>query len=178
MLKYHQLRRHTIAHTHAELQNIIDANDARRIKLTEITTEALKAEQAWKANTHLAKSRAIGWDWYEALKVYRRNHAARMELAIWLDENLCGLMLGKPSTSKMVMKLNYIQGAPYEHSLKGYVVPIAILYAELYASALAVRWLGIQDPLEEPALIDYYHRLGFTRPDPFDPRNNALFKAL
>lgn len=87
-------------------------------------------------------------------------------------------MLGKPSTSKMVIKLNFIQGAPYEHSLKGYVVPIAILYAELYASALDVRWLGIQDPLEEPALIDYYHRLGFTRSDPFDPRNNALFKAL
>lgn len=99
-------------------------------------------------------------------------------MAIWFDRHLCGLMLGKPSVGKMVVKLNYIQGAPFEHALKGKIVPIAMLYAESYAAALGAQWIGIQDPLNEVSLLDYYRALGFTEPDPFDPRNSALFKRL
>lgn len=178
MLKYHILRSETLAYTKAELLAMLGADEAYRIELTEITRDALNAELAWSPDADLAAGRSIGWDWEEAVRHYRYSYPARMELAIWLDGSLCGLMLGKPSVGKLVVKLNYIQGAPVEHDLKGRVVPIAILYAEHYASMLGAEWLGIQDPLDEPDLLDYYRALGFTEPDPFDPRNNALFKKL
>lgn len=178
MINYHELRRRTITYTKNELRNILGDQEACRIELTEITQEALSAELGWSPDFDLAKGRRIGWDWDEAVQHYRYTYSARLELAVWFDGLLCGLMLGKPSVGKLVVKLNYIQSAPFDHALKGRIVPIAMLYAEAYAAALDAQWIGIQDPLDEESLLDYYRTLGFTEPDPFDPRNNALFKRL
>lgn len=77
-----------------------------------------------------------------------------------------------------MVKLNFIQGLPKENPLTGMVVPIADLCADLYAMALDCQWVGIQESMDDPKLIDYYRSLGFTEKDPFDPRNNAMFRRV
>ena len=62
--------------------------------------------------------------------------------------------------------------------MKGYIVPISSHCAELFAVAISAEWIGIQDPLEDDELIAYYKKQGFDQKDPFDPRNNALFKHI
>lgn len=56
--------------------------------------------------------------------------------------------------------------------------PIASFYTEVFAIGIGAKWIAIQNPINEPKLISYYKNLGFTLPDPFDFRNNALYKHI
>lgn len=144
------------------------------VTLTNLTEDAIHL-----ADTLLPqRDRQIGWDWRTARDSYRRNHVERIELAIWHEEQLCGLMLGKASRGRLVVKINFLQGGGSDSPLKGYVLPIATRCAELYAAALNAEWVGVQDPLDSDELIEYYRTIGFVEDDPFDPRNNALFKRV
>lgn len=143
------------------------------VSLTEITEKALSEHDKWD----IPQNRQVGWNWRDAINNYK-NVNARIELAIWHNQELCGLMLGKASDGKLVVKINYVQGGNFNNPMKGYIVPIATRYAELFANAIGSEWVGIQDPLDEVELIEYYKKLGFDQSDPFDHRNNALYKRL
>ncbi|MBU1393886.1 MAG: hypothetical protein KJ856_10205 [Gammaproteobacteria bacterium] len=148
-----------------------------RIRLTEITMNALDARiNNWEQ--HPDPERQIlddPEDWRTTTDRYKRDHPTRLELAIWYDDTLCGLMLGKPSEGRLVVKINFIEGA-FENPLKGMILPIATQCAELFASFIGAPWVGIQDPLD--GVRWRYEELGFTLLDQFDPRNNAMYKRI
>ncbi|MGR5287069.1 hypothetical protein ACP3V5_17265 [Vibrio maritimus] len=171
--KYRRIRLAVLAQTQ---RNFIDEEPdfTEHIDLTEINEDALNSQNRWI----LPVDRQIGWDWRQVRDQYRRDHMARIELAVWHDQELCGLMIGKASDGKLVVKINFIQGGQAENPLKGYIVPIASHCAELFAVAIEANWIGIQDPIDDISLLNYYRDLGFDEPDPFDPRNNALFKRI
>ncbi len=171
--KYQQLRLAVLAQTQNEFEQF-EADFIGHIDLTEITEDAIRSQDEWD----IPVNRQIGWDWRQVRDQYRRDHMARVELAVWHGEELCGLMIGKASEGKLVVKINYIQGGEVENPLKGYIVPIASRCAELFAVAIEADWIGIQDPIDDDDLLNYYRELGFDESDPFDPRNNALFKRV
>lgn len=171
--KYQRIRQAVLAQTQEEFEQI-EPRFVDHIELTEINEGALQAQEPWDVPIE----RQIGWDWRIVRDQYRRDHMARIELAIWHDDELCGLMLGKASDGKLVVKINYVQGGEADNPLKGYIVPIASRCAELFAVAIEADWIGIQDPIDDDELLEYYRELGFDEDDPFDPRNNALFKRV
>ncbi len=171
--KYQQIRLAVLAQTKEEFEQL-EPDFIGHIDLTEISEEAIQSQEEWD----IPVNRQIGWDWRRVRDQYRRNHMARIELAVWHGEELCGLMIGKASDGKLVIKINYIQGGEIENPLKGYIVPIASYCAELFAVAIEADWIGIQDPIEDEDLLNYYRELGFDKSDPFDHRNNALFKQV
>lgn len=171
--KYQQLRNAALAQTQDEFE-LFEADFVGHVDLTEITEDALLSQGEWD----IPVNRQIGWDWRIVRNLYRRDHMARLELAVWYGDQLCGLMLGKASEGKLVVKINYVQGGESGNPMKGFVVPIASRCAELFAVAIEADWVGIQDPIDEDDLINYYRELGFDERDPFDPRNNALFKRV
>ncbi|QPL52366.1 hypothetical protein [Vibrio navarrensis] len=171
--KYQQLRNAALAQTQDEFE-LLEPDFVGHVDLTEITEDALLSQGEWV----IPVNRQIGWDWRIVRNQYRRDHMARLELAVWHDDQLCGLMLGKASEGKLVVKINYVQGGEIDNPMKGFVVPIASRCAELFAVAIEADWVGIQDPIDEDDLINYYRELGFDERDPFDPRNNALFKRV
>ncbi|MFV7771627.1 hypothetical protein [Shewanella marisflavi] len=173
--KYQQIRDQALQVTLAEFRDILP-NLADGIRLTDLTEEALQAQE--QIPQPVVPGRQIGWNWREVRDNYRRNHLARIELAIWFNDELCGLMAGKASEGRLVFKLNYMQGGRPQHPLKGQIVPIASRCAELFAIAIAADWIAIQDPMDNDELLEYYRDLGFNKRDPFDPRNNALFKPV
>lgn len=145
------------------------------LRLTDINQEALSQQERWPIPVDVG--RQIGWNWRMEHSRYSQNHPDRIEVAIWHGDDLCGLMLGKVSEGKLVVKMNFIQGSTHDdHPLRGAVVAISSRCAEYYASAMGIRYVGIQDPFDE--LIDFYRQLGFIEPDIFDPRNNALIKVI
>lgn len=155
----------------AEEQNL----DFSRLSLRSIDQAALAAQSQWPPPDD--PDREIGWSWDAVCRQYRQNHMARIELAIWNGDELCGLMLGKASEGRLVVKVNYLQGSTLPtHALKGWVADIATRCAELFAKAIGSDWVAIQEP--EEGLIEYYESLGFTDDDPFDYRNQALYKRL
>ena len=155
----------------AEEQNL----DFSRLSLRPIDQAALAAQSQWPPPDD--PDREIGWSWEAKCRQYRRNHMARIELAIWNGDELCGLMLGKASEGRLVVKVNYLQGSTLStHVLKGWITDIATRCAELFAMAIDADWVAIQEPDED--LVGHYQSLGFTGTDPFDHRNDALYKRL
>lgn len=171
--KYRELRLEVLSQTKLDFE-LVEPNFVGHIDLTEINEPALLSQEKWD----IPLNRQIGWDWRTVRNQYRRDHLARIELAVWLDEELCGLMIGKASEGKLVVKINYIQAGEPNHPLKGYIVPIASRCAELFAIAIEAKWIGIQDPLDDEDLLAYYRELGFDSEDPFDHKNNAIFKRV
>lgn len=171
--KYQNIRLAVLAQTKNEFEEF-EADFIGHIDLTEITEDAIRSQEEWD----IPVNRQIGWDWRQVRDRYRRDHMARVELAVWHGEELCGLMIGKASDGKLVVKINYIQGGELENPLTGFIVPIASRCAELFAVAIEADWIGIQDPIDDDDLLNYYRELGFNKSDPFDPRNNALFKRV
>lgn len=139
--KYQQIRLAVLAQTQRDVEQM-EPRFVGHIDLTEINEDALRIQREWE----IPLDRQIGWDWRPVRDQYRRDHMARIELAVWNDKELCGLMIGKASDGKLVVKINYIQGGHAENILKGYIVPIASRCAELFAVAIEADWIGIQYP--------------------------------
>ncbi|WCE31326.1 hypothetical protein [Vibrio sp. SCSIO 43137] len=170
---YRRLRLETLRQVQADYLELLP-DFINRVNLTEITETALLYQEMW----HQPLERQVGWNWRVIRDQYRRNYPARVEVAVWYDNQLCGLMLGKASEGRLVVKINYMQGNGLKNPIKGHIVPISSRCAELFAIAIEADWIGIQDPLDEDELLKYYRELGFDQPDPFDPRNKALFKRI
>lgn len=147
------------------------------LKLADIDFAALQyLNQQWTPNPHPDRIVGLADDWRYMVQQYRRSYSSRIELAIWYDNHLCGLMLGKTSRSKLVLKINYLEGNHGVTFLKGLRLKIATRYAEIYAAALGIKWVGIQSPYV--GAIRLYNNEGFVETDPFDRNNDALFKYI
>lgn len=147
------------------------------LRLTEMDGSALRAMRTtWEPHPIYSRNVGSHEDWRRQLTQYRISYNSRMELAIWYDDQLCALMLGKVSQGKLTLKITYLQGAYNIEELIGLRMEIATTYAEAYASALNIEWVGVQDPYEGAEHL--YRENGFVESDPFDYNNDALFKNI
>lgn len=147
------------------------------LKITPLDIDArLALISQWPKNPDVERSVGTPEEWIEKIKEYIKKYSARMELAMWHDQNLCAVMLGKVSRKRLTLKINYLEGASNITFLNGFRLEIAILYAEAFASALNIKWVGIQNPYD--GVIPAYKINGYTQPDPFDKKNNALYKEI
>lgn len=95
-----------------------------------------------------------------------KSHPRRYEVAIWHNKVLCGVAIGRVCDSKQWLSLTHIEGNPDpNHPLKGMVVPLVVLGAQLYANLAATEsvspLLRIMNPV--PGAVSTYNKAGFTR---------------
>lgn len=133
-----------------------------QVRLTDIDYSALMAADAWRsAYSSAGKSvHAPGWDWYKEARRFGRR-ARRVELAIWVDETLCGLALGRVSDRRVVATIHLLEGNPIGNPLGGKVISIATRFLEVLAVTLGCREAAIASPI--PALISRYRSVGFVK---------------
>jgi hypothetical protein len=130
---------------------------SKRYKLDEINPQAIKTyKEVW-----MAEERLVDWDWPREVARFQRNCTSRIELAIWQEKHLCGLMVGNTSKQKNILYVQGIEGAPYKHPLKGEVIPLCIEVAESYAKSIGCTELRIINP--EPAVMPLYAELGYNK---------------
>lgn len=122
------------------------------LRLTEIGEAALVAVSSWK-------NRRVNWDWARLVRKFRRRHR-RVELAIWINPLLCGLVIGKISDGRVVARIDFIERAPGNHALVGMVGEIATVYLETLGQLAGCREAVISFPAQ--ALLDFYRLLGYT----------------
>lgn len=143
-------------------------------EIREICNDALDAQDKWEELEDAP--RLVGWAWRQLVEQFRRSHNSRLDVAIWHNNQLAGLALGKVSAGKLVVRVSYVEGAPAHTPLTGYVFPIVDAYLEQYAVALGVDEIALQDPLEE--VVPYYQEFGYELGDGFDPRNHAMTRSI
>ena len=117
-------------------------------ELRGIDNSALDASALWD-------DRRVAWPWPSMADSFRRGHPDRFELAIWCQNALCGLALGRPSPSTSHLSLYYMEGNPdLAHPLCKKVTAVTLTALNAYAVALRKQELRLVEPL--PQLIPFY----------------------
>jgi hypothetical protein len=139
----------------AQLQHELElagptALDLSRVRFEAIDTQALDACELWD-DPHFSWNEVVGWKAREPLA---------LDIAIWFDEELCGLCFANPNNSRRRIRIVRLEGRPREvHPLKNRIAPLAILVIEQYAQMIGGRFIEVQEPLE--GAISIYQQLGF-----------------
>jgi hypothetical protein len=157
------------------LQQITDLTD-EPVTFTNINAAAL--QQAAKWPPLYAGSRAghsPQWDWAKMVRHYRRR-PRRVELAIWVDPTLCGLVLGQVSARRVVASIHLLEANPGTHPLAGSVAIIAGRFLETMAAVTECTHAAIERPV--PRLVEFYKNLGFTNETTKGTRVIRLKKSL
>ncbi len=82
-------------------------------------------------------------------------------MALWHDDELCGLCLGHMSRDDKHNVIEYIEGSPVEnHPLKGYVLDIILTAGFEYAKYCGKRSLILREPVAGLSKI-YQEQFGF-----------------
>lgn len=176
IIKYRQLRAATAKIVIQEMARIYPQLNGH-LRITDIDSTALDfLKNDWQNHPQFSRNVGTYDDWKHILRQYRTSCSSRIEAAIWHDNHLCALLLGKCSRKKYIARITYLQGNYDDSFLAGKRIHIATRYLELFAVANKIEWVGIQDPYEGAEPL--YRFRGFTQSDPFDHNNDSLCKQL
>lgn len=127
------------------------------VHLDDITSDAIAQAKEWREV--YPEARQAAWDWEKVVKTFRRR-PRHVELAIWVDQILCGLVVGRISDRCIVATIHYLEGRPVDNPLSGSVAAIATRYVDILALLVNCKQTAIDSPL--PALVDFYKGLGYS----------------
>lgn len=149
-LKYARLRREVYEHT----EILISMRLKLSIRVTDVTKQAILAwEKEWIPEEGYDVG---GFDW-RRWKDSFCNIPSRFEFALWLDNHLYGLALGKPSNGPSHVGIHVLEGFPSrKHKMKGYVLPVILLAGMAYAKVLKKQYLRLIDPVD--GMISVYEK--------------------
>lgn len=100
------------------------------------------------------------WDWKVLWNDFS-NKACRVDVAVWVDDSLYGLAIGRVSRRRVVATIHYLQRSPLIPQPGISLGRVATAFLIALAEELGCKEIAVDRPLE--ALIDYYKNLGFTR---------------
>ncbi|WP_444910285.1 hypothetical protein [Microbulbifer sp. TRSA005] len=126
------------------------------VSLKGIDPRSLARAKAWEAS----ERREVDWNWTKGYEVYSLRYPKRFELAIWKDDILCGLSIGRPSYNGSRLRLDFTERAPDNCPLRGQVMQINLLAAESYALRIGADEMRIMHPSNQE-LVNYYARHGY-----------------
>lgn len=138
------------------VKNNLSYSDNNKIFLRDVDNQALALAKEWEKDIN----RIVDWSWSSGYQHYSFSRPKRFELAIWYDNKLCSLSLGRPSFHGTRLRLEFIESHPSDNPLKGRIAPIVISTAEVYAQIIGADELRIIDPIDKN-LIDYYSTFGY-----------------
>jgi hypothetical protein len=101
-----------------------------------------------------------GWDWRLISDKYKKN-CKRLDIAIYSGDKLECLAIGQISKGRYTVRLDYIEGSPYQ-SLKGYLIPITTMYAAMIGKRLDSKHVAIFNPINE-TVANVYKKYGFEQ---------------
>ena len=148
--------------------------DKKSILLSEITDSAIFSFNSLTRHPE----RKVDWDWKFGAQMYRKRYPNRFELAIWHNNTVCGLSLGRPSYNGTSVRLDFIERVSGANALKGRVTPIAVTAYEVYARLIGATQVRIIKPAD--ALITYYSSLNyvFVKGSNTNENPDYLYKTL
>lgn len=146
---------------HAAVADLVRPDLPAPCDLRPIEPSALQAFRGqWSGHA----SRRFRWPWEDIAAEYRRNHPDRFEVAVWSGDCLCGLAVGKVSAGPLYCGVNFLEGSPAPHPLRGFIVGIVVASAEAYAVTIGKGTVRLVDPL--PELVPLYGKFGYSLASP------------
>lgn len=113
-----------------------------------------EALNQFDSNWRDRSDRIADWNWRDP----DLRAAKGINVAIWHQDMVCGLASGKLTNSKAV-RLDYIEGRPGSHPLRGDVIPIVLTCADAYRIEIGSKELRLYRVIDE--LVPVYEQFGF-----------------
>lgn len=132
-------------------------NIKQQLALSKIDQKALNDATLWSDNDH----REVDWDWKFGHRIYSYRYPKRFELAIWHNNTLCSLTIGRPSYHGSRIRLDFTERMPENCPTKGYTMQIVILAAEAYARLIGAKEVRLMHPMNQ-SLVNYYQQFDYT----------------
>lgn len=129
------------------------------VRLTRIDYAALKTwSKTWEPINEREPPNG-GWDWLYKRNYFYKKYSERLrfEVAIWNDNELCGLSLGRVTRDDSNNSIHYAEGSPRTgHPLTGHILDIILLTGIEYAKLLGKKNIRLVYPVEN--LIKVYEK--------------------
>jgi hypothetical protein len=131
------------------------AIDCTRIKIEPITRAAIEASFLWGDGGLYPWEDVLGW---------KKKSPKGIDIALWFDQELCGMCYATPRDSKITIKVILLEGKDDKtHPLKGYVLPLSMAIVDSYARMIQCQTIEIQEP--DPGCVAWYQENGFDYDD-------------
>lgn len=139
-----------------ELNREFHSSNQNSIKAKLIDSAALAQSERW----NLSSKRKVDWAWGEGYSTFKFRHPKRFEMALWHNNLLVSLSLGRPTYQGTKLRLDFIEGNPDKPSSVKVFEPTFLAMVG-YAQALGAKELRIMNPINGD-VKRYYERFGFA----------------
>ncbi len=147
-------------------EEIVSDFQVRGLGLTCFCSDTLERVSTWKHSQRVLGKDHLNWsnlyigDW--------KKHPRRFELAIWVDDVLCGVAVGRvskknPHSNESKVRIDLMEANPIaDNPLAGRVTKVVFAVAYHYAYIIGRDYVCIPHPLNQK-LILRYENFGFKR---------------
>ena len=123
--------------------------DFSKVRFEPIDALALSAFELWE-NPHFCWREIAAWKSREPLS---------LDIAIWFEEQLCGLCFVNPNKSRQRIRIVRLEGRPGAHPLKKRIAVLAMMAIDEFAQIIGSKCIEVQEPIQ--GAIPVYTKLGF-----------------
>jgi hypothetical protein len=151
--RYREYRAEVFKH----VKQALTYSDAHYISLKDIDTPALIQARLWEQ----IPERKVDFNWENDYQIYRKRYPKRFELAIWHQNRLESLALGRPSYNGSRVRLELVERLATNSQLKGRAFLITELCLIAYANLIGADEIRVMEPINE-SVKNYYVSRGYT----------------
>lgn len=150
--RYTAIRKAVIGQVNQDLVNRREHGNKARL----IDIETLAHSKQWERSS----KRRVDWDWMSGYSAFKFRYPKRFEMALWHNNKLASLTLGRPTYSGHRMRMDFIEACPEKPSdLK--IFEISLFAIGIYAQMLGADELRIMNPINTQ-VRDYYASFGLS----------------
>ncbi|MGG6760233.1 UNVERIFIED_CONTAM: hypothetical protein ITH83_25335, partial [Salmonella enterica subsp. enterica serovar Weltevreden] len=95
----------------------------------------------------------------------RARSCKRFDVAVWGEDVLCGLSVGKLTRGKKTVRMDYLEACPTAHPLEKRITMIVVAVALSVAKKVGAQHVAIFNPIKdkEEKVLKHYQSYGFTQ---------------
>jgi len=138
------------------VKEALSYSDSDDIHLKDIDFSALCQARLWEK----IPERKVDFKWETDCQIYRKRHPDRFEIAIWHQNRLESLALGRPSFNGTRLRLELVERLAGNSILKGRAFQITELALIAYANLIGAEEIRIMQPINE-SVKNYYVGRGY-----------------
>jgi len=163
--RYSQLRKEALNAT----MQVLRGGDASNITLSEINVRALNASKLWKDSNIRIKD----WDWIEGYTAFKFRYPKRFEMALWSDNQLIGLSMGRPTYQGTALRLDVVEASPSDLGDRPAIFETVLLAYGIYARLINAKQIRIMNPVND-RVKSYYESYDYK----YVAKGDYLFKEI
>ena len=139
------------------------------LKFRTITADALNATKLWDKST----ARRVDWEWIEGYSSFRFRYPKRFEAALWQNNSLITLSMGRPTYLGGALRLDFIEARPRELGDRPSVFNEVLIAYGIYARMINAKQIRIMNPINDD-IKAYYETFGYT----YVAKQNYLYREV